>query len=114
MKPVGAFRPVFLFFIMNFTDWLENHLLTCPYKAMSGYDCPGCGMQRSFIALLRGNLPDSLSLYPALLPIIFTLIFLLLHLKFQFKNGAMILMYSFIGSTAIVIISFIIKVAGGH
>jgi hypothetical protein len=78
---------------------------------MSGLDCPGCGMQRSFLALLRGDLAESFSLYPALLPILLTFILLLLHLKFQFKKGAMIVMYSFIGATAIVIISFIIKVA---
>jgi hypothetical protein len=98
---------------MGALDWLEQHLLACPYKAMAGIDCPGCGMQRSFIALLRGDLAESFALYPALLPIILTFILLFLHLKFRFKNGATILMYAFIVSTAIVIVSFIIKVSNG-
>jgi hypothetical protein len=96
---------------MSALDWLEQHLLTCPYKAMSGLDCPGCGMQRSFIALLRGNIAESFSLYPALIPFLLTLIFLVLHLKFRFKNGAMILMYSFIATVAVIVVSFIIKVS---
>lgn len=96
---------------MSALDWLEQHLLTCPYKAMSGIDCPGCGMQRSFIALLRGNMAESFALYPALIPFLLTLVFLLLHLKFRFKHGAMILMYSFIATVAIIIVSFIIKIS---
>jgi len=27
----------------------------CPFKAMTGYDCPGCGFQRAVHALLHGN-----------------------------------------------------------
>ncbi|MCX6297235.1 MAG: DUF2752 domain-containing protein [Bacteroidetes bacterium] len=66
--------------------WLEDHLLTCPYKAVSGFDCPGCGIQRSFIELLKGNFYISWCLYPALFPTIFTLLFTGLHLYFNFKN----------------------------
>jgi hypothetical protein len=96
---------------MSAIDWLENHLLTCPYKAMSGMDCPGCGMQRAFVELMRGNFSESISYHPALIPILFSLVFLVLHLIFRFKHGAAILMYTFIFSTAIVVVNFIIKVA---
>ncbi len=27
----------------------------CPIKAVSGFDCPGCGSQRAFHALLHGD-----------------------------------------------------------
>jgi len=74
--------------------WLENHLLACPYKATTGIDCPGCGMQRAFIELLKGNLTESIHLYPALIPILITLTITFLHLFFKFKNGAVILKYS--------------------
>ena len=50
--------------------WLQNHLLTCPFKRLTGYDCPGCGLQRSVIALLQGNVVKSLQLYPATILII--------------------------------------------
>jgi hypothetical protein len=28
----------------------------CPLKALTGFDCPGCGSQRAFHALLRGDI----------------------------------------------------------
>ncbi len=32
----------------------------CPSKLITGYDCPGCGTQRAFHALLNGNLAEAL------------------------------------------------------
>jgi len=37
-------------------------------KKYFGIDCPGCGLQRSFVSLLRGDLQESLALYPGLIP----------------------------------------------
>ena len=95
--------------MQSIINWLKNHFMTCPYKAMSGADCPGCGMQRAFIELLKGNIVESIQLYPALLPTIFTLLFTILHLIFKFKNGAAIVKYSFIITVSIVVISFLLK-----
>src|SRR6185312_3674169 len=50
--------------------WLQNHLLPCPFKYLTGIDCPGCGFQRSVIALIQGNLHKSLQLYPAAIPLL--------------------------------------------
>lgn len=43
-------------------------MFTCFYKQLTGYDCPGCGIQRSAEALINGDILKSLCLYPALLP----------------------------------------------
>ncbi|WP_345212555.1 DUF2752 domain-containing protein [Mucilaginibacter gynuensis] len=51
-------------------DWLKGHLLPCPFKYLTGIDCPGCGFQRSVLALLQGNLHDSLALYPPAIPLL--------------------------------------------
>ena len=32
----------------------------CPVKLLTGYDCPGCGFQRAFHALLHGNLWEAI------------------------------------------------------
>jgi len=90
-------------------NWLEQHLQPCFYKEVLGFECPGCGMQRSLIELLKGNLIQSLKLYPALLPIIILFIFLILHLSFNLKKGAAILKYMFIGNISIIMISYFIK-----
>jgi len=95
--------------MQSFIHWLEDHFMTCPYKVLSGLDCPGCGMQRSFIELLKGHFWGSFILYPALIPTIFTLVFTGCHLIFNFKNGATIIKYSFISTVIIVLVSFFIK-----
>ncbi len=94
---------------MGLLAWLENNLLACPYKKYFGVDCFGCGMQRSFMELLKGNLVDSFYLYPALVPMIFLLLLLVAHLIFKFKNGGAWLKYTFLFVVSIVVINFIFK-----
>ena len=64
--------------------FLESKMLPCTTKFLLGFDCPGCGMQRAFIALLKGDILLSFKLYPALLPLL--LFFGLLVGSFVFSN----------------------------
>jgi hypothetical protein len=91
-------------------EWLKQHLLNCPVKHLTHIDCPGCGMQRSIIALLEGDLAKSLSYYPATIPIFALLIFTALHLKFDFKSGAEIIKWGFIGCMVLVVGFYIYKI----
>lgn len=93
----------------NIVEWLESHMLTCSYKKYLGIECPGCGMQRAFIELLKGNVYESFILYPALFPTIFLMIYLILHLIFKFKNGANILKIVFIINVSIMVLNYIYK-----
>ena len=90
-------------------NWIESHQQACFYKKFLGVECPGCGMQRSFVELLRGNFAESLALFPALIPTIILIGYLILHLIFKYKNGANILKYLFIINTTIVVLSYIYK-----
>jgi len=90
-------------------NWLEQHLPACMYKKYLGIDCPGCGMQRSFIELLKGDLSESIVLYPALIPMIFMFAYLILHLIFKFEKGALVLKLTFISVTVIIVGSYIFK-----
>lgn len=92
--------------------WLESHMMPCFYKKYFGVDCPGCGMQRSAIELLKGNFAESLHLFPALIPIMIMVGFLGLHLVFKFENGGTWLKYIFIGVATIITISYIAKLSG--
>jgi len=94
---------------MGFISWLEDNLLACPYKKYFDMECLGCGMQRSFIALLKGNLIESFYYYPALIPMIIMFLFLIIHLIFKIKNGAVWLKYLFIFNISIVVINFVLK-----
>lgn len=90
--------------------WLERHMLPCAYKSIFGIDCPGCGFQRSFIALLKGDWKDSFLLYPATVPILITAVFLLFNLAFRLNNGKLIRKYLFIGVGLIVFVSYGVKI----
>lgn len=95
--------------LSRFIEWLESHLLTCSYKKYLGVECPGCGMQRAFVEMLKGNFYESIVLYPALPTTLFLLLFLVLHLIFKFKYGANILKYTFILNAVIMVLNYIYK-----
>ena len=94
---------------LGLADWLRENMLECPNKAMTGYDCPGCGMQRSFIALIEGHLVESFLLYPPLIPIMVTLVLLVHHLLFKRPLVLKLLLYSFYVTAGTIFINFAIK-----
>jgi hypothetical protein len=90
-------------------EWLEAHQLPCYYKQWMGIECLGCGMQTALILLLKGNILESLQTYPALIPVMFLVTFLILHILFKFRHGALILKISFIFTLAVMIASYVIR-----
>jgi Protein of unknown function (DUF2752) len=101
---------MFLGLYSNTIQWLEHHMLRCPSKMLLHMDCPGCGLQRGIIELLKGNLEESFRIYPAALPIIFMFSYLLLHLFSKFKNGAKNLTFIFMFCAGIILVHYIYKV----
>lgn len=95
-------------------DWLENNLLSCFFKSHFGIECPGCGMQRSFIALLRGNIEESINYHAALIPFIFTVTLLFIQLKIKHKRGGYLVMWAFIFTVGITITQFIMRQLQHH
>ena len=93
----------------EFIEWIKNHLLTCPSKYFFHVDCPGCGLQRSVVALLEGDLVKSIQLYPATIPIFFCLIFTALHLIFKFKYGALIIKVAYLFASLIIVFYYVYK-----
>ncbi|MBK8366264.1 MAG: DUF2752 domain-containing protein [Bacteroidetes bacterium] len=68
-------------------DWLEHNLLPCFLKSHFGLECPGCGMQRSLIALLKGDILESLHYHVALIPFIITISLLIAQLIIKHEKG---------------------------
>ena len=95
--------------LAHMINWLEHHLFSCFFKSTFGIECPGCGMQRSLIALLKGNIFESLQYHAALIPFIITLILLVVQLKIKHVNGGKWVMWGFIATTVITVIQFTIR-----
>ncbi len=91
-------------------NFLEQHLFACSFKSLLGIDCPGCGMQRALIALLRGDVLLSLKLNASLIPFIITLFYTILHLIVGFNNGARNIIWLFCITVTVMVISYIIKI----
>lgn len=96
----------FLFYMIH---WLETHLSPCFFKSTIGIDCPGCGMQRAFIALLKGDISQSFNHHPALIPFLVTLLVLLVQLKLQHPKGAKLIVILFIITSIITVVNYSIK-----
>lgn len=98
------------FQLLDFITWLEKYQLPCLFRQLTHIDCPGCGMQRSFLLLLGGDVAGSFRMYPALIPVLLLFGLLILHGIFKFRKGAVILQYSFIFCTAVILLGYFYKI----
>lgn len=88
---------------------LEDYMLPCLNKQLFGIDCLGCGIQRSFIHLIKGDFSTAFHLYPAIFTLILMALFLLLNFKLKFKNSKKIMITFAIINVSIIVVSYFIK-----
>ncbi|WKD86441.1 hypothetical protein KCTC32516_01816 [Polaribacter huanghezhanensis] len=87
----------------------EDYLLPCLNKKLFGVDCLGCGFQRAFLFLLKGDFAEAFKMYPAIYTLIILAVFALLHWKYTFKNGRKIILTLASINVLIIVISYFIK-----
>jgi len=90
--------------------WLQDHLLPCPFKYLTGIDCPGCGFQRAVLALFRGDISQSIALYPAAIPLMVIILYTLGNRFYKLdtpKNT--IRKTAYIGVAALIMVSYGLK-----
>ena len=46
----------------------ESPVPLCLFKALTGLDCPGCGMTRAFVFIGHGRFADAVAMHPASIP----------------------------------------------
>jgi hypothetical protein len=98
-----------------FFNWLQDHLLPCPFKYLTGIDCPGCGFQRSVLALLKGHLQQSFSLYPPTTALLITAVWWLADSLFKVDSSTQIIKKTmFIVTALIVTVSYAVKLSHLH
>jgi len=92
-------------------DQADSFFLTCPFKAITGFDCPGCGFQRSLLALLKGNWHESFHLYPATLPLLLTFIIAVPAHFFTKKDHPILIKTLYLITGTIVLVSYLLKIS---
>ena len=87
----------------------EGYMLPCLNKQFLGFECPGCGLQRSVALLLKGEFAEAFFMYPAIYPIGLLLGFLLLDqfVKIKFSNAITVVLM--ISSVVFILANYILK-----
>ena len=93
----------------QFIHWIEQLQFPCTFNKYMGISCPGCGFQSALIELLKGNILESIKVYPALLPILITITSFFIQLKMNTKFGATIVKISFYVSLSLILINYLYK-----
>ena len=76
---------------LNIITWLEQRELSCLFKKYLHVDCPGCGFQRSIIALMKGNVWESFLLFPTTFALMMFFGCFFINNKYQFANSKVVL-----------------------
>ncbi|KZS41156.1 DUF2752 domain-containing protein [Aquimarina aggregata] len=84
-------------------------MLPCLNKKLFGVDCLGCGMQRSISLLFKGEFIDAFYMYPAIYPLLLSLIFIGFNFFVQFKNDWYIKVTLMILTAVTMIVSYVVK-----
>jgi len=87
----------------------EDYMLPCLTKKMFGFDCPGCGFQRSAAFLLQGDFVAAFEMYPAIYTILLLLGFLALDNFLKIKYNNKIIIFLTITSVAMILGNYILK-----
>lgn len=84
-------------------------MLPCFTKKLFGFDCPGCGLQRSLFHLAKGEFGAAFEMYPAIYPMLFLFGFLTLDKLFQIKFSNTITILLMIITVSTILTNYILK-----
>lgn len=85
-------------------------MLPCLNKKYLGFECMGCGIQRSAAMLLKGEFIDAFYMYPAIYPLIALLGFLLVNQFTIIKYANKTIIFLAILTVSTIIISYLTKI----
>lgn len=92
-----------------FVKGIEDYMLPCLNKKLFGYECMGCGLQRSAALLLKGQFIDSFLMYPGLYTLIVLFSFIAINTFKSFKNGTKIITILAILNIVVIVGSYLLK-----
>lgn len=89
---------------------MEEYMLPCMNKKYLGFECMGCGIQRSLALLIRGEFIEAFLMYPGIYPLIGLLGFIIINQFKSIKYANFIIPALAILTVGTIIISYIIKI----
>ena len=84
-------------------------MLPCLTKKFLGIDCIGCGLQRSFALMLKGEFLSAFYMYPAIYPLVLLLSFIGINYFVPFKYDGALRLGLTVATALTMIISYFIK-----
>ncbi len=88
---------------------MDEYMIPCMNKKLFGFDCLGCGTQRAFSLLLKGDLAGAFHMFPAIYTTLLLFGFIALHLIDKNRNYHKVIIGLAITNAVIMIISYIYK-----
>jgi len=88
---------------------LENYMLPCYTKKILGFDCPGCGLQRSVLFLIKGEFKEAFLMYPAIYPLLLLFGFLALNKLNPIKYSNTITITLMVTTVSFILTNYILK-----
>jgi hypothetical protein len=103
--------PLTFISLKTFCSWLQGHLLPCPFKYITGIDCPGCGFQRAVILLMQGDIHKSFAVYPPAIPLLIFFSYIVANQFFKINDRKGIIKISlFVIAGTVILVSYGIKI----
>lgn len=87
----------------------ETYMLPCLNKKMFGFDCPGCGFQRSAVMISKGEFKEAFNMFPAIYTSIIFFIAIIFHFLVKKKITSKILIILAILNVLVMIIAYVLK-----
>ncbi|MCM5663517.1 DUF2752 domain-containing protein [Galbibacter mesophilus] len=88
----------------------EDYMLPCLNKKYLGFECLGCGLQRSVALLFQGDFIGAFKMYPAIYPLIALIGFLIATLFVNIKHVEKIKIILAITTVSTIVINYLIKI----
>ena len=87
----------------------EDYMIPCLNKKLFGFECMGCGLQRSISLIIHGDFIAAFYMYPAIYSLIALFCCISINIFFKFKHATKLINSLAIVTISIIIINFIIK-----
>lgn len=91
------------------SEIIENLMLPCINKTIFGFECTGCGFQRSILSLSTGNFREAFLVFPAIYPLCLLVFLIFLSKFYKLKSHQKIVNKIALISIITIIISYTSK-----